>query len=211
MISSQIFLSIVILNQLASQLACRQIRSRGLAATACEQLQLAIYLARYLFFFHYYLANPGPTLGHYRGDSLTHPMLITAFYIFDPKVTGSLVPRLGPEARPSAQWGLNREPSNSYYNALTHQATLPKDLGDCQQLSSCLTKPPDLLFLVVLYYSFYIISRHHLSQSFRTSVSFNIIMKKRFLSQNFLLINSLEHKHPQAPPSTPCQAMTKID
>ena len=32
---------------------------------------------------------------HYRGDSLTHPMLITAFYIFDPKVTGSLVMRLG--------------------------------------------------------------------------------------------------------------------
>ena len=30
------------------------------------------------------------------GDSLTHPMLITAFYIFDPRVTGSLVARLGP-------------------------------------------------------------------------------------------------------------------
>ena len=37
------------------------------------------------------MAAPRPTLGHYRGDSLTHPMLITAFYIFDPKVTGSLV------------------------------------------------------------------------------------------------------------------------
>ena len=116
MISSQIFLSIVILNQLASQLACRQIRSRGLAATVCKQLQLAIYLARYL--------------------------------------------------------------------------------GDCQQLSSCLTKPPDLLFLVVLSYSFYIISRHHLSQIFRTSASFNIIMKKRFLSQNSLLTDSLKPNHP---------------
>ena len=48
------------------------------------------------FFFNCYLAAPRPTLGHYRGDSLTHPMLITAFYIFDPKVTGSLVTRLGP-------------------------------------------------------------------------------------------------------------------
>ena len=34
-------------------------------------------------------------LGHHRGDSLTHPMLITAFYIFDPKVIGSLVTRFG--------------------------------------------------------------------------------------------------------------------
>ena len=50
-------------------------------------------IQRYLinFFFNYYLAAPRPTSGHYRGDSLTHPMLITAFYIFDPKVTGSLV------------------------------------------------------------------------------------------------------------------------
>ena len=45
---------------------------------------------------HCYLAAPRPTLGHYRGESLTHPMLITAFYIFDPKVTGSLVTRLVP-------------------------------------------------------------------------------------------------------------------
>ena len=37
-----------------------------------------------------------PTLGHYRGDSLTHPMFITAYYIFDSGVTGSLVERLGP-------------------------------------------------------------------------------------------------------------------
>ena len=49
-----------------------------------------------IFFFNCYLAAPRPTLGHYRGDSLTHPMLITAFYIFDPRVTGSLVARLGP-------------------------------------------------------------------------------------------------------------------
>ena len=75
----------------------------------------------YIYIFNCYLASPRPTLGHYRGDSLTRPMLITAFfYIFDPKVTGSLVTGLGPWARPSAEWGLNREPSDSYYNALTH-------------------------------------------------------------------------------------------
>ena len=51
----------------------------------------------FFFFLNCYLAAPRPTLGHYRGDSLTHPMLITAFfYIFDTKVTGSLVTRLGP-------------------------------------------------------------------------------------------------------------------
>ena len=49
-----------------------------------------------IYIFNCYLAAPRPTLGHYRGDSLTHLMLITAFYIFDPKVTRSLVARLGP-------------------------------------------------------------------------------------------------------------------
>ena len=43
------------------------------------------------FFFNYYLAAPRPFLGHYWGDSLTHPMSLTALYIFDPKVTRSLV------------------------------------------------------------------------------------------------------------------------
>ena len=33
----------------------------------------------FFFFFNYYLAAPRPTSGHYRGDSLTHPMLLTAF------------------------------------------------------------------------------------------------------------------------------------
>ena len=53
-------------------------------------------------FFNYYLAAPRPTLGHYRGGSFTHPMLITAFLHNQPKVTGSLVTRL------------------CYSNALTH-------------------------------------------------------------------------------------------
>ena len=34
-----------------------------------------------LFFLSCYLAAPRPTLGHSRGDSLTNPMLITAFFI----------------------------------------------------------------------------------------------------------------------------------
>ena len=55
-----------------------------------------IYLQNY-FFFNCYLAVPWPTLGHSHGDSLTNSMLITVLlYIFNPKVTGSLITRLGP-------------------------------------------------------------------------------------------------------------------
>ena len=36
-------------------------------------------------FFKYYLAAPGPTLGHSRGNSLTNPTLITAFVQFQPE------------------------------------------------------------------------------------------------------------------------------
>ena len=58
-------------------------------------------------FFYCYLAFPQSTLGHSRGDSLTNPMIITAFVQirpkghreprndFDPKVIGSLIMRLG--------------------------------------------------------------------------------------------------------------------
>ena len=35
---------------------------------------------RIIDFFYCYLAAPQSTLGHYRGDSLTHPMLITEGY-----------------------------------------------------------------------------------------------------------------------------------
>ena len=55
-----------------------------------------MYICIYIYIFNCYLADPRPTLGHYQGDSLTHPMLITAYYIFNPKVTGSLIARLGP-------------------------------------------------------------------------------------------------------------------
>ena len=36
-------------------------------------------LGLWLFFFNCYLAVPQPTLSHSQGDSLTNPMLITAF------------------------------------------------------------------------------------------------------------------------------------
>ena len=36
-------------------------------------------------FFNCYLAGPRPTLSHSQGDSLTNPMLITAFYLLRPE------------------------------------------------------------------------------------------------------------------------------
>lgn len=46
------------------------------------------------FIFNCYLVAPLPSLGHYRGGSLTNLLLITAYrYLFD---TGSLVVNLGP-------------------------------------------------------------------------------------------------------------------
>ena len=43
-----------------------------------------------LNFFNCYLAAPYSTLGHYQGHSLTHLIIISAFYIFNPEVTRSL-------------------------------------------------------------------------------------------------------------------------
>ena len=37
------------------------------------------------FFFNCYLAVPRPALGHFRGDSLPNPMLITAFLLIQPE------------------------------------------------------------------------------------------------------------------------------
>ena len=49
-----------------------------------------------------YLVAPRPTLGHCRGGSLINLMLITTFLTyFDPKISRSLVTRLGPKAWPS--------------------------------------------------------------------------------------------------------------
>ena len=42
---------------------------------------LSIIHTYFFFFFNCYLAAPQPTLGHSRGDSLTNPILITAFFV----------------------------------------------------------------------------------------------------------------------------------
>ena len=44
-----------------------------------------IWLVLFVFFLNCYLAAPPPTLGHYRGGSLTHPMLITCVLHIQPK------------------------------------------------------------------------------------------------------------------------------
>ena len=77
-------------------------------------------MASYKYFFNFYLAVPRPKYGHCWRDSFTFPMLINVFLQFDPRVTGSLVARMGPQARLSAYWDLSREPSDSDCNALTH-------------------------------------------------------------------------------------------
>ena len=61
-----------------------------LTAMSCERGDII------LSFFNRYSATPRPTFGHYQGNSLTHPMLSLGFNNFDPKVTGSLVTKLGP-------------------------------------------------------------------------------------------------------------------
>ena len=54
------------------------------------------YFKALTIFFICNLAVPWPTLGHYLEGPLIHLMLITAFlYIFNPKVTWSIIARLG--------------------------------------------------------------------------------------------------------------------
>ena len=53
---------------------------------------------------------------HYRGMSLTHPMLIIASLQFQPE---------GHHPGRALSGGLNRKPSDSNYNALRHSTTLP--------------------------------------------------------------------------------------
>ena len=65
-----------------------------------------------------YLAAPRPTLGHYRGDSLTHPMLIT--YVLHIRPEGHREPRSEVGSLSPTKWGLHQETSDSDQNALTH-------------------------------------------------------------------------------------------
>ena len=57
--------------------------------------QALYYVKTSIIFFNSYLAVPRPTLGHSQGGTLTNLMLMF-FDDFDPKVTGTLVTRLGP-------------------------------------------------------------------------------------------------------------------
>ena len=56
-----------------------------------------LYLYDYylFFFFNCYLAAPRPTLGHYRGGSLTHPILITSVLNIRPEVHRELLSGVG--------------------------------------------------------------------------------------------------------------------
>ena len=53
-------------------------------------------------FFISHLATLRATLGHWQRDSLTHSMLITNYFKYDPKSTGSIVITLVPTVWPSA-------------------------------------------------------------------------------------------------------------
>ena len=71
-----------------------QIAGNNLKEPLCSTC-IYLFLPKITIFLNFvlncYLAAPQPTLGHYRQDSLTHPMLITAFYIFNPVVTRNFI------------------------------------------------------------------------------------------------------------------------
>ena len=50
-----------------------------------DLIRSALSLVIFYFFFNCYLAVPQPTLGHFRGDSLPNPMLITALLLIQPE------------------------------------------------------------------------------------------------------------------------------
>ena len=51
---------------------------------------------KWSFFLNCYLAAPRPTLVYSQGDSLTNPMLITAFYLLRPEGHRELRNEVGP-------------------------------------------------------------------------------------------------------------------
>ena len=74
-------------------------------------------------FFNCYLAAPLPTLGHSQGDSITNPMLITAFYLCRPE--GHREPRnevgpLSPAERPAGFESGNFRFKSQRFNPLGH-------------------------------------------------------------------------------------------
>ena len=93
---------------------------------------LYIYLARYLFFnFNCYLAAPRPTLGHYRRDSLTHPMLISVLH-FRPE--GHREPRNEVGSLSPVECQVGTEPGTFQFllqrlNPLGHSPQRPRGLS----------------------------------------------------------------------------------
>ena len=73
-----------------------------------------------LFFFNSYLAVPWPTLGHFRGDSLLNPMLITAFLLIRPEGHWEPCNEVGSLSPAEHLVGFEPGTSDSNFNALTH-------------------------------------------------------------------------------------------
>ena len=67
-----------------------------------------MFLLCFFFYFNCYLAAPQSIIGHYWGDSLTHPILVTAFSHFWPK--GHREPRNEVESINSAARQVGFEP-----------------------------------------------------------------------------------------------------
>ena len=87
------------------------------------QFMLHVAYKSVAYFYNHYLTTPQPTLNHL-GDSLTHPMLITAFFKFG--LEGHREPRnevglLSPVER---LVGFELRTFLLYNNAFTHLATL---------------------------------------------------------------------------------------
>ena len=74
----------------------------------------------FFFFFNCYLAVPWPTFGHFQGDSLPNPMLITVFLLIRPE--GHREPHNEVRSLSPAKRLVGFEPgtSDSNFNALTH-------------------------------------------------------------------------------------------
>ena len=101
-------------------------------------------------FFFNYLAAAWQILGHFRGDNLTHPMSIIEFFIFGPKVTGSLVNEVG-SVRPVERL-VEFEPGTfrlqqQCLNLLGHSLLLFRGLIFLCDKSSLLFFLPSLFFL----------------------------------------------------------------
>ena len=79
-----------------------------------------MFASYFIYLFNFFLDAPHPTLGHCQRESLTHPMLITAFLQCRPE--GHQEPRnkVGSLSPVECLVEFEPEPFSSYGNALTH-------------------------------------------------------------------------------------------